>query len=264
VALTMSLEEFARHGSPERSTRDGWGIAYYHGRDVRLIKDTAPAASSEWLGFVAGHCLRSPTVLSHIRHATQGDVCYSNTQPFERELGGRRHVLAHNGNLADIRAAVDLSGGGFRPIGDTDSEWAFCALLQRMAPLWRDPARLPDLDRRLEVFSGFAAGMRQLGPANFLYADGDALFLHADRRRQADGRIVPPGLWRVERECAPDSPGHPEIAGAALETERQRVVLAASVPLTGEAWHPMARGEVVALRQGRIVARSDGESSAQG
>lgn len=31
VALTMSLGEFARHGGPDRSTRDGWGIEQENG-----------------------------------------------------------------------------------------------------------------------------------------------------------------------------------------------------------------------------------------
>jgi predicted glutamine amidotransferase len=52
-----------------------------------------------------------------------------NCQPFVRELGGRVHVFAHNGDLdiGALRAKLPL--GGFRPVGDTDSEYAFCALL---------------------------------------------------------------------------------------------------------------------------------------
>jgi hypothetical protein len=37
---------------------------------------------------------------------------------------------------------------------------------------------------------------------------------------------------------------------------RQQVALLASVPLTGEAWRPLAEGEVVIVRDGRLVTGS--------
>ncbi len=38
---------------------------------------------------------------------------------------------------------------------------------------------VPSLERRLEVVEALAAVFRSAGLANFLYADGDALFAHA-------------------------------------------------------------------------------------
>lgn len=266
VGLTLSLREFARHGSPDRAPRDGWGIAYYHDRDVRLIKDTEPAATSDWMRFVEGHCLRSPLILSHIRHATQGGVRYANTQPFARELAGRKHVMAHNGDLDGIRDVSDLAPVRFRPVGDTDSEWAFCALLQRIAALWESGPRPPDLAARLQLVAAFARALRALGPANFLYCDGDALFVHADRRTQRGGGIAPPGLWSLERHCKGGKDEHPPIKGAALETRPQNVALIASVPLTNEVWRPLAHGEVLAMRGGAVAAATtlDGPGSTPG
>lgn len=254
VGLTLSLREFARHGSPDRAPRDGWGIAYYRDLDVRLIKDTAPAATSDWMQFVESHCLRSPLILSHIRHATQGGLRYANTQPFARELAGRQHVLAHNGNLEGIRAEGDLAPKRFQPIGDTDSELAFCALMQRLAALWDSAPEVPDLRARLQLVATFAREIRELGPANFLYSDGDALFAHADRRKQQDGNVAPPGLWSLERQCSGIRDEHPAIKGAALEPDLQNVALIASVPLTQEDWRPLAHGEVFALRGGKVAA----------
>lgn len=253
VGLTLSLHTFARHGSPDRTTRDGWGIAYYRALDVRLIKDTAPAATSDWMRFVENHCLRSPIILSHIRHATQGDVSFANTQPFVRELGGRKHVLAHNGNLEGIRTVDALAPARFRPVGDTDSEWAFCALMQRIAALWDGAPAVPDLRTRLQTVAAFAREIRGLGPANILYSDGDALFAHADRRTQRDGSVAPPGLWILERACPEGRDAPPAITGAALEARPQSVALIASVPLTGEDWRPLGHGEVLALRGGRVA-----------
>jgi len=37
--------------------------------------------------------------MSRIRYATQGEVSFRNTQPFSRELAGKQHVCAHNGDL---------------------------------------------------------------------------------------------------------------------------------------------------------------------
>ena len=257
VALTISLQALARHGGLEGPHKDGWGVAYYERKDIRLIKDAGAASESEWIRFLGDHRLRSTLILSHIRKATQGARTYSNTQPFIRELGGRMHVFAHNGNLKGFRDVAGLKLGRYLPLGDTDSEWAFCALLDRMADFWPGTAAEPDLNERLVRIARFAEALRPLGPANFLYGDGDALFVHGDRRTQANGEVAPPGLCVLCRRCAPEG-DNIAMDGLALEAGEQEVALVASVPLTDEAWRPLAEGEVVALRNGRIVTTAKG------
>lgn len=107
---------------------------------------------------------------------------------------------------------------------------AFCILLERLAPLWLDDVK-PSIEDRLAIIAEFAANMQALGPANFLYTDGDALFAHGDRRIQASGAIAAPGLWHLAGHCREG--GTFSGAGIALEAEgRDReVVLMASVPL---------------------------------
>ncbi|MEJ2433682.1 MAG: class II glutamine amidotransferase [Pseudolabrys sp.] len=134
-------------------------------------------------------------VVPHIRRATHGGINLANTQPFARELGGAVHVFAHNGDLGGLLHRSMPGPQRFRAIGGTDSEIAFCLLLERHAPLWRG-ATPPPIEVRREVVEGFAAEMRKIGPASFLYADGDALFAHVDRRLQSDGNISPPGFGR--------------------------------------------------------------------
>nr|WP_288756156.1 class II glutamine amidotransferase [uncultured Pseudomonas sp.] len=52
---------------------------------------------------------------------------------------------------------------------------------------------MPTLKQRLDLIASFAIELRKLGPANFMYADGDVLFAHADRRLQVDtGLVAPP------------------------------------------------------------------------
>jgi predicted glutamine amidotransferase len=80
-------------------------------------------------------------VIAHIRHATQGAVSLANTQPFVRELRGRVHVFAHNGAVGALPASArgNCGGGRFQPIGETDSEVAFCQFLGRLAELPDEP-----------------------------------------------------------------------------------------------------------------------------
>ncbi|HEY8710322.1 MAG TPA: class II glutamine amidotransferase, partial [Burkholderiaceae bacterium] len=192
--------------------------------------------------------------ISHIRHATRGAVQLSNTQPFVRELGGRTQVFAHNGDLPGIERSASFALGAQRPVGQTDSEHAWCALLARMSGLWVG-ARPPPLEARLALLAAFAADLRALGPANFLYADGDALFAHGHRRvQQASGRVEPPGLWVLQQHCAPGN-AHPlDACGVSIAAVEQTVLLFASVPLTDDAWRPLYEGELVAVRAGEILA----------
>lgn len=261
TTVRFSLETFSRRGGLDGPHKDGWGIAYYVDEDLRLVKEPAPAADSACVRFIQDHPFRSSIVVSHIRKATQGNLAMKNCQPFARELGGRMHVFAHNGNLDAQR--MPAAPGRFRPIGDTDSERAFCVLLERLQPLWLRED-VPSIDERLEVVARFAASIRPLGPANFIYADGDAVFLHGHRRFHGDGRPVhPPGLYVACRHCSART-DRPHIDGLVLDADaEQEVVLAASDPLTDEpGWQPLAEGETVVARNGRIVARSTMEPCA--
>jgi len=253
ATVDVSLDEFASHGSTARRSHDGWGIAYSEDHDVRLLKEAEPADPSDWVRFIESHHIRSRSVVAHIRHATRGGVSFENTQPFVRELGGRAHVFAHNGDLPKLQDA-GLPAGRFRPMGGTDSELAFCGLLALLEEPWLRGE--PSIEERLEIVRGFASGIRALGPANFLYTDGRVLFAHGDRRRSAPGQPSrPPGLHALERRCA-SGPAAQSGAGVTVTPHpaEQRVVLVASVPLTGEAWRPLGEGTLLAMSDGRIVA----------
>ena len=255
--VALSLEEFSRHGGLSGPHKDGWGLASYADGDVRLIKEAFPASDSACVRFVQEHPFRSTLVISHIRKATQGQVATRNCQPFIRELGGRWHSFAHNGDLNGLREDARFRADRFRPVGETDSEHAFCVLLDRLQGLWR-AGPCPSVDARLDVVRQFAGDLREQGPANFLYSDGDLLVAHAHRRHQADGSIRAPGLWRLVRHCREGgalNAGGLRVAAPGVE---QDVVLMASVPLTGEAWVPMAEGAVLAARAGVVVGGQAG------
>lgn len=220
---------------------------------MRLYKEPEPAADSPWIRFIEERRLPTRLLISHIRHATRGAISLANTQPFIRELGGRQHVFAHNGSLDEIEARYAGAWRRFRPIGETDSEIAFCILLERMAPLWSGQG-VPSLQERLAVVTRFADEMRALGPANFLYADGDVLFAHGHQRIQVNGEIAPPGLWYLQRRCACDADALSAPENAAAQAAEQELILIASVPLTAEAWTPFAEGQVMVVKDGAIVS----------
>ncbi len=250
---TFSLRAFADRGGRGGRSVDGWGIALHDGRDLRLYKEPEPAADSAWLSFVEQRRLTGRLLISHIRRATRGGITLANTQPFVRELGGRMHVFAHNGRLDGVDERFAEPGRRFRPVGETDSEIAFCLLLERLSPLWETGA-VPTLSTRLAVVADFASEMRALGPANFLYSDGEVVFGHGHRRIQADGNIAPPGLWCLRRDCAVDADA---LASSGVmiepENEAQELVLLASVPLSGESWRPLGEGEIVVVANGEFL-----------
>ena len=251
--LTFSLQTLAARGGATGSAHDGWGVAFYQGQDVALFREPSAAADSALVRFLESNGPATDLAISHIRHATQGTVSLANTQPFARELGGRTHVFAHNGDLPGIYRSEVLTLGIHRPVGQTDSEHAFCALLERLGPLW-DSNNPPTVDARLSLIAAFAAELRALGPANFLYADGDALFAHGHRRMQRiSRRAEPPGLWVRQRHCPPAEPTPERSGGVSIAQAEQTVVWIASVPLTEDAWRPLAEGEVLAVRDGEVL-----------
>lgn len=181
-----------------------------------------------------------------------GDKVYCSMQPFARELAGRMHFFAHNGWLPGITDSPLFGLKRFHPVGETDSEVAFCALLDRLSGIWIWPGEIPSQEDRMAILLAFAAELRVLGPANFLYSDGQILVGHGHRRKQPTGsKIESPGLVYLHRHCGRRS----EVRmanGVTVEGADQTVTLHASVPLTDESWRPMSEGELVAVCNGEV------------
>jgi glutamine amidotransferase len=253
--VDFSLELLARRGGAEGPHRDGWGVAFYAGRDALLLREPRAASESELVRYIEQHGPPSDLVISHIRLATAGEVALRNTQPFARELGGRMHLFAHNGDLPRILGHADFAPRRFLPVGDTDSEMAFCNLMARLVEVWDAAAgAVPSLSDRLAVICDFSCRLRELGTANFLYSDSEVLFAHADHRIPPDSQARFPGLHVLQRSCReaiPDLAG----SGVMLNSVSQALGLVASVPLTDEAWEPLHEGEILAIADGQILER---------
>ena len=252
--VSFSLDEFSKHGGLTNLHRDGWGIAYYDNNDARIIKEACSASESNYLSFVKNLKIQSKIIISHIRLATQGEVSVRNTQPFSRELGGRQHVFVHNGHFAEINGNLSSKLKRFTPIGTTDSETSFCYLMEEMAKIWNQELP-PSLVERVKVFASFCNKMRKYGIANFIYSDSDYTFIHSHKRLIKNGlKDSAPGLYILHRAC-PLNTVESNIDGVQIKTdEAQKVIIAASVPLSNENWKALEEGDINVFQNGEIIA----------
>jgi predicted glutamine amidotransferase len=239
--ICFSFTGFQARGGGTDVHRDGWGIAFFEGRGVRVFLDPQPSCESQVAELVRHYPIRSLNVIAHIRKATQGAIGLENTHPFMRELWGRYWIFAHNGNLIDYAPALD---GSFLPVGQTDSELAFCHLLQTLRQ--RFPHGMPERDTLCSAIDDFAAQCRPLGPFNFLLSNGDCLFAHRSTE-----------LHYLIRQ-APFAVAHLKDQDVAIDfnevtTPNDRVALIATLPLTdNETWTPLPVGRVVSFVDGVI------------
>jgi len=260
TTVRYSLPEFARHGATTRSNRSGWGIAYYQGPDALLVKEPSPAGDSAWVKFIADQDVASDCVIAHVRLATIGEPSLENTHPFRRALGGRTHIMAHNGTMKGLHGAVDRTSLTDTPIGDTDSELAFCFLLEKMRKVWAETDGMPPWQARFEAFTNTAGELATHGTCNILYSDGDALFAHAHKRiyERAEGEFgepEPPGL-SVRDGAICDLGTRWSFDGLEVGGDCQENVLIASVPLDEDGWEPLPEATAIIVRQGQVLERT--------
>ena len=246
--ISLSLHEFSRHGGLTNHHADGWGLATYKEMQAKLYREAAPAAFSNTLKCLESNHPATLCAIAHIRHATQGGVALKNTQPFERNFQGRSHVFAHNGDLQDIKKAIILTSEF--PHGETDSEYAFCYLMEVLSTLWEKG--VPTLKERATLINKIFRQLSTLGPANILYSDGDYLYAFANKRMQTNGNIEPPGLHYLSRECGCDKDALQHV-GIHIDCKPNKILLFASVPLTNENWISFTPDQLVIAKNGQII-----------
>jgi len=212
--------------------KDGFGIAFFEDRGLRLFVDPHSASASPVAELVKNYPIRSGNVIAHIRKATQGRVALENTHPFVRELWGRYWVFAHNG---DLKAFEPRLHGAFRPVGNTDSERAFCWLMQELA---KAHAGVPTITELSATLRELMPMLHAHGTFNMLLSNGQALWAHASTKLQ--------WLQRRHPFChATLADDDVTVDFANVTTPSDRVVVVATEPLTtGESWAAMVPGEL--------------------
>ncbi len=241
--IVFSFSGLALRGGVSGPHGDGWGLALYDGRAVRMFLEPEAAARSHLAEFVRRHPIKTLLAVAHVRRRTRGRVSLENTHPFVRELWGRSWVFAHNGT---VRRAKSLSLGRFRPIGDTDSERAFCALLSRLEERFDGYPRV-----RRELFAAVAEIGGELGGRgsfNFLLGDGAHLFARCATRLHHIVRRAP---FRTATLADEDL----RVDFSEVTTPQDRVAVVATAPLTrDEEWVEGRPGELWVFRRGRLAA----------
>lgn len=239
--IVFSFTGFASRAGRTGEHIDGWGIAFFEGPAVRHFVDHQAAYVSPVADLIRQYPIKSTNVISHIRKATVGRVALENCHPFVRELWGRYWVFAHNGDLKDYAPTLD---GPFRPVGSTDSERAFCWIMQSLRARFAERPALSDLAHALREFTAQVASH---GTFNYMMSDGTELFAHCSTRLHYLVRQHPfPTASLSDDEISVDF--------SQVTTPSDRVAVIVTEPLTAnETWHPFAAGELKVFVDGAPV-----------
>lgn len=221
--------------------KDGFGIAFFEGAGTRLFVDAQSARLSPVAEMIRHYPIRSHNVIAHIRKATQGVVALENTHPFVRELWGRYWVFAHNGDLKNYQPRLHAA---FRPVGSTDSERAFCWLMQELAKAHAD---LPPVGELTATLAELVPRVAAHGSFNFMLSNGQALWAHCSTKLSWLVREHPFRKARLQDEDI-------SVDFAELTTTADRVAVVVTEPLTqDEAWRAFAPGELKVFVNGGVV-----------
>jgi predicted glutamine amidotransferase len=240
--IVFSFSGLALRGGLKGPHADGWGLALYDGHAARVFLEPAAAAHSPLAKYVRENPIKTLLAIAHVRKGTRGRVALRNTHPFVRELWGRHFVFAHNGTVKDIRRH---KLGRYRPIGETDSEHAFCALLSRLDESFRDH---PGANKLAPVIARVASEVGAGGTFNFLLGEGTHLYARCATNLHYIIRKAPFKQATLSDEdlC---------VDFSQVTTPKDRVAVIATQPLTrDEKWTQGVPGEMWVFQNGRLRA----------
>lgn len=246
--ISFSFSGFTRRGGLTDHHTDGFGIGFFEGSGLRLFLDDKPSAQSLVAQFVRDYHIKSENVIAHIRKATQGRTTLENTHPFQRELWGGYWLFAHNGNLKNFNPP---QGNYYQAVGVTDSERAFCYLLEQLRQ--RFPTK-PDAKTLFTALNELTAELRQYGLFNIILSDGHIMYAHASTLLYYIARKAPFGQARLIDE-------NMSIDFATVTTPTDRVAVIATLPITdNEIWQQFACNESIMFQNGAPLYRQQPEN----
>ena len=241
--IVFSFTGFATRGGRTDTHNDGWGIAFFEGAGVRHFVDYHAAIESPVAELIKRWPIKSKNVIAHIRKATQGRIALENCHPFVRELWGRYWVFAHNGDLKDFAPELD---GPYQPVGTTDSERAFCYILQQLRRRFGDTQ--PALPALRETLQQLTQEIASHGVFNMMLSDGSALFAYCTTKLHYIVRQYP-----FAEACLSDE--DMSVDFSQVTTPNDRVAVIVTEPLTSnEVWIPFREGELKVFVEGAPIA----------
>ncbi|WP_216936457.1 MULTISPECIES: class II glutamine amidotransferase [unclassified Acinetobacter] len=237
--ITFSFRGFSQRAGITSDHADGFGIAFFEDKACRLFVDNQSAVESPIAELVRNYPIKSRNVIAHIRKATQGKINLENSHPFSRELWGRQWIFAHNGDLHDY---FPVLSGRFTPVGNTDSERAFCYLLDQLVK--RFGYDEPHLDQVFDLLTEVCPAIAEHGTFNFCLSNGQALFSYAITKLHWLVREYP---FRPAQLIDIDV----EVDFSQVTTPKDRVAVITTEPLTqNEEWTAFQPGEMILFKDG--------------
>ncbi len=251
ASLTLSFTGFSQRGGCTDHHADGWGIAFFEseqntpdqpGKGVRYFVDKEGASTSPIAQMLRSYPIKSHNVVAHVRKATVGAITLENCHPFVRELWGRYWVFAHNGDLKNYAPTLH---GNFKPVGTTDSELAFCWLLQELS---KSHAGVPSIEELTLTLAELVPQISASGTFNFLLSNGEALWAHASTKLHYVLRQPPFAEVHLK-----DNDVSVDLAD--LNGPDDRLAIVVTEPLTtNEDWVAMLPGELKVFVGGTTAA----------
>lgn len=250
ITAKISLDIFQQRG---RVNPDGWGLAFYKDDRLQIIKEANSATKSNLFDFMEKYT-RSKIIISHVRRSTRGIPSYLNTHPFYRRLRtksmNREFAFAHNGTLTQVEK---LRFKKYNPVGETDSEQAFCHILDILSEFETAPWGVHDFQTIEKVLREINDGKNTL---NSIFSDGSYLFCYSDENDYNNGlrftkHVAPFG--NVELVADNARLGRVELRSEIPSALDQSGYLISTRILTGGEWTEFNEGELIVFKDGQIV-----------
>lgn len=240
--ICFSFKGLVKRGGEKGPHKDGWGITFYEGKGCRSFKDPMPCSFSPIAKLVEDYPIKSQVVIAHIRQANRGNIALENTHPFTRELWGKNWTFAHNGQLTDY---TQLDMEPYQPVGQTDSEYAFCYILAQLRQHFPEEPQ-----SRLPVFHFIkecADHLSTLGVCNLLITDGEYLFAFCTTNLHWITRQAPFGKAKLLDEDV-------EVDFQKHTSPTDIVTMIATMPLTSnEVWHKITPNSAKLFKNGEMI-----------
>lgn len=210
VDISLSLREFRHRGE---ENYHGWGFAFLENMKWEVIKKPSSLANEDINKNI--FCFKSKIIIGHVRLASCGSQVHKNTHPFAMS----NWAFAHNGTVKDIKK-IHLNK--FYPLGDTDSEYAFCYILEKLQSITSSQVA--------KIISEEAMKIKNYGRFNFIMSDGKRIYAYGDD-----------SLYYVERKAPFNSirliDDQYEVNLSDIKAPDEKAVIVATKPLTkNENW----------------------------
>jgi predicted glutamine amidotransferase len=264
--FALTWPGFCQRGGDTDIHRDGWGLAYYHGMGLRQFHDVEAASTSPLAQFVGQQSMETSNMMAHIRYATAGAINLANVHPFAREMWGIQWTFCHNGQVPLMEQAPDFRLGDspseriYVPVGNTDSEAVFCALLNALrAKFPENMPSLPVLYEELQNLCHQLVDYDRTGTIlNFLMACGPHVLWVYSWPGKRPGSKVWNGLHYTVRERSTCNTNNISLIDPDYTVDVHvgddrdaRVCIVATKPLTtDEEWVELKPGELILLDGG--------------